>query len=144
MSHWKFSFSMAKSNFQGQMSHQNCRRVCFYYTESSFLNDDSERLENHFEKRVEDFVTNTSNNNNLSQFSCRCHRSGELNSSLSPNFRISEFPCLTHVFEMHIRTNENEYQITKTGFFSKQNNLQNTLLVCTQMFLFERYRSIFE
>jgi hypothetical protein len=74
----------------------------FYCAESSFSNDDSERLENHFEKRAEDFVPNTSKNNNLSQFSYRCHILGESNPSLSPNFWISEFPCLTHVFEMQI------------------------------------------
>jgi hypothetical protein len=55
-----------------------------------------------FEKRAEVFVSNMSKNNNLSHFSYRCHILGESNSSLSPNFRISEFPCLTHVFEMQI------------------------------------------
>ena len=33
---------------------------CFYYAESSFTNDDSERLENHFVKWAEVFVPNTS------------------------------------------------------------------------------------
>jgi hypothetical protein len=35
------------------------RGVCFYCVESSFSNDDSERLEYHFEKRSEVFVSNT-------------------------------------------------------------------------------------
>jgi hypothetical protein len=98
----KSGLSAAKSDFQGQMSCLKCRKVCFYYVESSFSNDDFERLEDHFEKQVEDFVTNMSKTNNLSQFSYRCHILGESNSSLSPNFRISEFTCLTHVFEMKI------------------------------------------
>jgi hypothetical protein len=99
----KISFSMAKSDFHGQMSRRKCKRVYFYCAKSSFSNDDSERLENQFEKRAEAFVTNMSNNNKNSQFSYRCHRLGELNSFLSSNFRISEFPCLTHVFEMQIQ-----------------------------------------
>jgi hypothetical protein len=115
----------------------------FYYVESSFSNDDSEQLENRFGKQAEDFVTNTSKNNNLSQFSYRCDILGESNPSLTPNFRISEFPYLTHVFERSWE-NENESQRNEKGFFSQQTNIQNPLLVCTQLFLFERYGSIFE
>jgi hypothetical protein len=70
----------------------------FYCVESSFSNDDdSERLEYHFEKRLEDFVPNTSEIISLSQFSYRCDRLGESNPSPRPNFRISYFPVLTHV-----------------------------------------------
>ena len=42
------------------------------------------------------------NNNNLSHFSYRCYILGESNPSLSPNFWISEFPCLKHVFEIQM------------------------------------------
>jgi len=58
----------------------------FYYAEPSFSNDDSERLEDHFEKWSEDFVPNFSKNNNLFGFIHRCHRCGESNPSLSPSF----------------------------------------------------------
>jgi hypothetical protein len=74
----------------------------FYYVESSFSNDDSERLEDHFEKRSEIFVPNTYNIKILSHFSYMCHILGESNPSLSPNFQISYFPVLTHVCKMHI------------------------------------------
>jgi hypothetical protein len=69
----------------------------FYCAESSFSNEDSERLEYHFEKRLEDFVPNTSEIISLFQFSYRCHILGESNPSPNPNFRISYFPVLTHV-----------------------------------------------
>jgi hypothetical protein len=74
----------------------------FYCTESSFSNDDSERLEDHFEKWSEVFVPNILNIKNLSQFSYRCHILGESNTSPSPNFWISYFPVLTHICKMHI------------------------------------------
>ena len=84
--------------------------LCFYlkepkiqHVQSSFSNDNYERLENHFEKLEEVFVPNTSKNDNLSHFSQGCCIFGESNPSLSPNFRISEFPCLTQVFEMQIQ-----------------------------------------
>jgi hypothetical protein len=81
-----------------------CFQKCgvFYYAESSFSNDDSERLEYHFEKWSEVFVPNTSEINNVPQFSYRCHRFGESNPSPSLNFRISKFLPLTHVFERQI------------------------------------------
>jgi hypothetical protein len=94
--------SAAKSDFQGQMSCRKCKTVYFYSVDSSFSNDHSERPENNFEKWYKDFVSKKSNNNNLSQVSYRCHILGESNSSLSPNFWISEFTCLTHVSEMQI------------------------------------------
>jgi hypothetical protein len=40
----------------------------FYCAESSFSNDDSERLEDQFEKRSEVFVPNTSNIKSLFHF----------------------------------------------------------------------------
>ena len=113
-------------------------KLCFqkYCVESSFSNDDFERLENHFEKWVEDFVTNMSNNNNLSQFSYRCHILGESNSSLSPNFWISEFPCLTHVFEMKIpskwkRISKNwaRFFLTTNQYTKSSSSLYTTVLV---------------
>ena len=67
-----------------------------------WLNDDFEPLEYHFKKRSEVFVPNTSEINNLPQFSYRCHILIESNPSPSPNFWISEFPRLTHVFERKI------------------------------------------
>ena len=75
---------------------------CFYYVESSFSNDDPERLKDYFEKISNDFVPEMSKYNNLSFFSYRCHRLGESNPSPSLKFWISEIPCLTHVFEIHI------------------------------------------
>jgi hypothetical protein len=69
----------------------------FYYDESSFSNEDYERLEYHFEKWLEDFVPNTSEIIILSQFSYKCHILGESNPSPSHNFWISYFPVLMHV-----------------------------------------------
>jgi hypothetical protein len=40
------------------------------------------------------------------------------------------------------RENENKSQRTERGFFSQQTNIQKPLPFCTQLFLFERYRSI--
>ena len=77
----------------------------FYYSKSSFSNDDSKRLENHFTKREEVFVPNMSKNNKLSHFSYRYFILGESNPSLRPNFRISEFPVL-HMF-LKSRSQEN-------------------------------------
>ena len=84
-----------KSPLKDKVRFQKCG--AFYCAESSFSNDDSERLEYHFEKRLEDFVPNTSKIISLSQFSYKCHRLGESKTSSSPNFRISYFPVLTHV-----------------------------------------------
>ena len=58
----------------------------FYCAKSSFSNDDPRRLEDHFEKRSEDFVPDMSKNNNLFIFIQRHHGFGEMNPSLSPNF----------------------------------------------------------
>jgi hypothetical protein len=55
-----------------------------YCVESSFSNDDSERLEDHFENRLEDFVPNMSKKNKLFKFIHRCHKCGEPNPYLSP------------------------------------------------------------
>ena len=99
LSHRKLCFRQLRPQFQGAPSHRNWR---FYYEKSSFSNDDSERLENHFAKRKKVFVSNMSKNNNLSQFLYRCHILRESNSSLRPNFRISQFPCFTHVFEIQM------------------------------------------
>jgi hypothetical protein len=88
---------VGKSPPKDEVHFQKCG--VFYYAELSFSNDDSERLEYHFDKWPEVFVTNTLEINKLPQFSYRCHRLGESNPSPSPNFWISEFPRLTHVFE---------------------------------------------
>jgi hypothetical protein len=64
-----------KSPPQDEVRFQKCG--VFYYVESSFSNDDYERLEDHFEKRSEVFVPNTSNIKSLSQFSYRCYILGE-------------------------------------------------------------------
>ena len=69
------------------------------HVQSSFSNDDSEQMENHFENLEEDFVPNMSNNNNLSWFSYRCHVLGESNLSLSPIFWISDFSCFDTCFQ---------------------------------------------
>jgi len=58
----------------------------FYCAEPSFSNDDSVRLEDHFEKWSKAFVPNFSKNNYLFGFIHRCHRCGEPNPSLSPSF----------------------------------------------------------
>jgi hypothetical protein len=48
---------VVKSPSQDEVRFQKCG--IFYCVESSFSNDDSERLEDHFEKRSEVFVPNT-------------------------------------------------------------------------------------
>jgi hypothetical protein len=58
-----------KSPPQDEVRFQKCD--IFYCTESSFSNDDSERLEDHFEKWLEVFVPNTLNIKILSHFSYR-------------------------------------------------------------------------
>jgi hypothetical protein len=94
----EFNFELGKvvkSPTQDEVHFPKCG--VFYCVESSFSNEDSERLEYHFEKRLEDFVPKTSEIISLFQFFYRCHKLGESNPSPSPNFRISYFPVLTHV-----------------------------------------------
>ena len=88
------NLELGKASFSGMW--------CFYCAESSFSNDDPGRLEDHFEKWSKDFVPEISKNNKISQFSYRCHIMGESNPSPSIKFQISEFPCLTHVFEIQM------------------------------------------
>jgi hypothetical protein len=94
----EFHFELGKAikiPLQYEVHFQKCG--IFYCVKSSFPNEDYERLEYHFEKWLEDFVTNTSKIIILFQFSYKFHILGELNPSPSPNFWISYFPVLTHV-----------------------------------------------
>ena len=70
-----------------------------------------------------------SENNNLPHFSYRYCRLGKSNPYLWPNFWISEFPCFTHVFEIHILGKLKRISKIWERFFLKTNQYTKTLFI---------------